>query len=535
MMYTNVANSVLLLLSTGLGSTLASPVQKRNANAFLNQVGQSVDLKVTRAQSSDVSSRGKAGYSMNGFAGSSFDKAAAASNNTVPLHLVEDIFSMPVTIGSQTFDLLVDLGSADTWVPDAYFDCIDRYGSIEPQDYCAFGPTYKRNVDQETTMLDDVHMNVGYADGDVGEGPMARALMTLAEDITFWQEVGIASNAIWSYGDNRTSGVLGLAYANLSSKYPGTDFTKDIQCPLNSTKYWQYYGEEVPCNQINYDVVTTNLGSKMSSPYLTMSLSRDSSNSSNGGVLTFGGVGDLSVASINASTSDSNIASVPVEALESDDTGLKRFHIISVEGFTLPAYSNLSAPSATSSLPYDTPTFSSNVRRGNKHVPRPRSDATTFVPLAAPNGTSSRRDTQVVLDSGASQIQLAPNLAQAINSLFVPAAVKEYSYGLYYLDCDSISYIPEISVLIGGQQFPINPVDLVKRRIIPTYNYSNGTIEDTEVCYSAVSDALEWGDGTGNAQNVMGTPFLVNVAMVMDLSGEEGAEYAFISRPYYES
>lgn len=533
-MHTNPAASILLVLSTWLGSVSASPLQSRKFNSVLSKVGQSIDLKFIRAQTSDVSALRKASFNGNGFATKTTGNRGETSNDSVPVHVAKDIYSVPVNVGSQDFNLLLDLGSADTWVPDAWFNCLDRYGSIEPQGYCALGNTFQRNVDPSTTILDNVHMFTTYADGDLAEGPMAQVLMTVAGDILFRQEVGLMNNVLWSYGDNYTSGILGLAYSNISQQYPGTDFTKDVNCPLNSTKYWQYYGETVECNQINYPVVVDNLASKMSSPFLTIALSRDSSNSSNGGVITFGGIGDPSDPKVNASVSN-GVASVPLEPLASDDTGLKRLHIISIDGITLPAYSNLSAPSAISSSPFGSPTDFSNVRRSNKHVPRPRSDNTQFVPLTAPNGTTSRKDSQVILDTGASQIYLAPNIAKSINSLFVPAAVKHYSYGVYYLDCENLEYIPPIAFTIGGEQFPMNPVDLVKRETVQLYNYENGTTTDSEVCYSAVSDADEWDDGTGNAQNVLGTPFFKNVALVMDLSGDEGAEYALLSRPYYES
>lgn len=345
---------------------------------------------------------------------------------------------------------------------------------------------------------------------------------------------------VWTH-DN-TSGLLGLGYSALTSSFSGTDARQDVFCPHNSsTLGYDFYGDEAECNEYHYTSLIESLNSAQTyengtyRPLLTkdeqffsLALSRDTTNTSAGGVLTFGGLGNMLSPGVNI-TADPAIAVVPIESLTNDDTGTLRFYTISVKGIVLPTFTNTSVPAyTTTTTSYSSVDTDAAMARSNPHR---RATGTTLVPLDSTTGTS-----QFIVDSGTTLSYFPASISASFNSLFVPPAYQSYeapyySSSLWQLNC-SLSYIPPLGIQIGDETFYHNPLDLVRRSTRRIYDDETGTYAEQEYCYSAIQDVYEPEDGDGTTVGVLGQTFLKNVLAIFDVAQ---TLMAFVERPYYES
>ena len=121
-------------------------------------------------------------------------------------------YATSITFGTQSFDVIVDTGSSDTWVVQNGFECIDLdTGREASESSCAFGSTY--TVDSTFSKISGEEFSITYGDGEYLYGYMGTETVTLA-DITVEQEVAVVTQAAWE-GDGTTSGLTGLAYPAL--------------------------------------------------------------------------------------------------------------------------------------------------------------------------------------------------------------------------------------------------------------------------------------------------------------------------------
>lgn len=121
-------------------------------------------------------------------------------------------YATSITFGTQSFDVIVDTGSSDTWVVKEGFECIDLdTGDKTTESDCDFGTTY--TVDSTLSVISGEEFEIEYGDGEYLYGYMATETVTLA-DITVDQEVAVVTEAAWE-GDGTTSGLTGLAYSAL--------------------------------------------------------------------------------------------------------------------------------------------------------------------------------------------------------------------------------------------------------------------------------------------------------------------------------
>lgn len=118
-------------------------------------------------------------------------------------------FLAPITFGNQTFNMIVDTGSSDTWAPVFNFTCFDFDGpkQTDPGD-CGFQALYTPSTTfkQITTQ----HMNTSYGSGEYCSGPIGFEQVTFG-GMTFTQEVGAIDVTNWRSGDNQSSGLMGLS------------------------------------------------------------------------------------------------------------------------------------------------------------------------------------------------------------------------------------------------------------------------------------------------------------------------------------
>jgi hypothetical protein len=91
-------------------------------------------------------------------------------------------FVAGVVIGDQTFDLILDTGSSNTWVAGTGYSCDAPW-------HCYFGPTF--DIDASFTPIEGQHLNTSYADTSYGSGPIGYADVTIAGVKVPQQEVGV--------------------------------------------------------------------------------------------------------------------------------------------------------------------------------------------------------------------------------------------------------------------------------------------------------------------------------------------------------
>ncbi|KAG0652392.1 putative aspartic-type endopeptidase [Hyphodiscus hymeniophilus] len=196
------------------------------------------------------------------------------STTLVSLFIGEE-FATTVTFGTETFEAIVDTGSSDTWLVESGFKCVDITTSAPlPESACDFGPTY--NVTHTFKQIPNENFNITYGDGEFLTGIVGTEEVTLA-GIKVKQEVALVNFAAWE-GDGTTSGLIGLAYPNITSAYAGTNPTLD-----NSPA-----GEQIVYNPI----FTTMYKDGLIPPLFSLAILRDISGPS--GYLALGGVPPVS-------------------------------------------------------------------------------------------------------------------------------------------------------------------------------------------------------------------------------------------------
>lgn len=446
--------------------------------------------------------------------------------NSASLYPLAQAYVVPTKVGTQNLLLLLDTGSADTWVADAYYRC-----GQGPQTYCEMGQSFElKSCDASARTISDVHFDLGYADGSHASGPMMHADLSLAPSIKFTQEMGLAQYIYWQGGYNVTSGVLGLAHSAMTQKFHGTDISGygDISCPLNgSTIVYDYYGKPHTCNQITYTGVAENLNSSF-----TLALARGSKEHLYGGSITFGGVPKSTSPNINVT---GQYVTVPMETLDYIKTDTLTYHVISVDGIQIPLTYNSTAalPSTPSSYVRSTKAAAKRdvLRRSNSGMRyASKRSATNSQFRAMSNGTSGKA--QFIIDSGTAVNFFPAPIAKAINQLFQPPTFVKYSGGTTFVNCTDLEYVPSVAIKIGGVDFLINPEDMVIREQDYAYDPESGAFVKTEICISAIQDALTVDRPSGTVLNILGQSFLKNVMMTFDMSNEQ---IGLVSRPFYSS
>ena len=316
------------------------------------------------------------------------------------------VFLAPLGAGGQSFKVVIDTGSSDTWLVNSDFKCVDPHDSaLVVESECAFGPTY--TMSSTASLINDRNFNISYADGERLNGEM------ITEDLTFGgitvqqQTMGLVTTAGW-YGDGVSSGLIGLAYSSLTNQYPGTDPTADV-----------------PGTEISYDPIFTSMYTRnLTAPIFSIALDRDQSRSAQaaGGVLALGGIPDIPH---GVCWSTANISIVGIDATTGQPE--YQFYSISVDGW---------AVSANRYAAFDVS------GTGNaKKTPL----------LGAPT-----RNT--IVDSGTSLIYAPTKVAAAVAAAFSPPAYIGTS-ALYEVACDAIA--PAFGVVIDGKVFYVNPLDLI--------------------------------------------------------------------------
>jgi hypothetical protein len=119
----------------------------------------------------------------------------------------------------QPLSMLLDTGCADTWAVQRSFSCVgEDLEFVKPQTACAFGGGYYPETFGYGPHDPKMLMLIKYGDGEVVSGAMGFSDITIGNVTAKRQLVGLASTAHW-FGNNQTSGVVGLAFPALTHGY----------------------------------------------------------------------------------------------------------------------------------------------------------------------------------------------------------------------------------------------------------------------------------------------------------------------------
>lgn len=96
-------------------------------------------------------------------------------NGTVGIATLTDyediLYYTDITFGTEVFKVVVDTGSADSWLIEEGFQCVDVYSGLTyPETKCAFGPPYKPS--STFTDVAGENFNISYADGETLTGSL---------------------------------------------------------------------------------------------------------------------------------------------------------------------------------------------------------------------------------------------------------------------------------------------------------------------------------------------------------------------------
>lgn len=119
-------------------------------------------------------------------------------------------FAVSMTFGTQTFDVILDTGSSDTWVVEKGFECLSESNDQKiSQASCGFGKAY--TIDSTFSKIANEKFSISYEDGESLQGVMGTEKITVAGITVNKQTIALATSAAWQ-GDGTSSGLTGFAY-----------------------------------------------------------------------------------------------------------------------------------------------------------------------------------------------------------------------------------------------------------------------------------------------------------------------------------
>ncbi|KAJ5533256.1 hypothetical protein N7494_009808 [Penicillium frequentans] len=308
------------------------------------------------------------------------------------------VFDAPVTIGNQTFMLLVDTGSSDTYVMQAGYTCINSTDNLVIPELDCFYANKTYHKSKTYHHLSNEIFGVQYGAG-IASGLMAYEQVSMGGISVKAQKVGI-SNDSNPMGDGVNSGLLGLAYPSLTSAHPA-----------NQTSNSTYWHDRLVYNPLLYTMHEQGL----IDPYFSLALAHTPQNESTsfGGYMTLGGLPPVN--------HSSHFSTVPVEI--TDNIPLWFTSGKKVRSYWSATVKNITYGSSLNNLTMNSTSF------------------------------------QAFIDSGNYISYLPDAIVDPINALFSPPATYDSDSGLYIVDCSAKA--PEFGLSLGDQTFYHDGSDLI--------------------------------------------------------------------------
>ncbi|KAJ5359614.1 uncharacterized protein N7496_012027 [Penicillium cataractarum] len=309
------------------------------------------------------------------------------------------VFDAPVTIGNQTFMLLVDTGSSDTYVMQTGFTCINSTSNLVIlEEDCEYSQeTYHKS--KTYRKIANEMFGVEYGAG-LASGSMVYEEVSIGGITVKSQKTAIANDSN-PMGDGVNSGLLGLAYPSITSAHPA-----------NHTDNSTYWYDRLVYNPLLFTMYEEGLIDS----YFSLALAHTPQNASVtlGGYMTVGGLPPVD--------HSSHFSTVPVEI---------------TEGIPLWYTSGKKTQSYWS-------TTVKNVKYGASSSDKLTTNSTSF---------------QAFIDSGNYVSYLPNEIIEPINALFSPPATYDSASGVYIVDCSANA--PEFGITLGDQTFYHDGSDLI--------------------------------------------------------------------------
>ncbi|KAJ5653622.1 hypothetical protein N7490_000625 [Penicillium lividum] len=310
------------------------------------------------------------------------------------------VFDAPVTIGNQTFMLLVDTGSSDTYVMQTGYKCVNTTDDLViPEKDCLYAnKTYHKSKTYHH--VPNEMFGVEYGAG-LASGLMAWDEVSMGGIGVSAQKIGIA-NVSNPMGDGVNSGLLGLAYPSLTSAHPAN---------YTSNSSYAYWRDRLVYNPLLFTMHEQGLIDS----YFSLSLAHTPQNESSafGGYLTLGGLPPVN--------HSSQFSTVPVEITEN-------IPLWFTSGERVRSYWSTTVMNIT---------YGSSLN----------------------NLTTNSTSFQAFIDSGNYISYLPSAVVGPINALFSPPATYDSDLGLYVVDCSAKA--PEFGLSLGDQTFYHDGSDLI--------------------------------------------------------------------------
>ncbi|THV54286.1 hypothetical protein BGAL_0030g00180 [Botrytis galanthina] len=312
-------------------------------------------------------------------------------------------------VEGQTYPVVIDTGSSDTWIVKPNFTCLDYdTGAPTSQRACLFGSGYAPSSGFKP--IPNQHFNTTYASGENLKGKFGFVDVTLG-GISVNTQIATVDTAAW-LGDGTTSGLLGLAYPSITAAFNGTTFEND-----NAE------------TQLPYDPIFTTMYKKhLIPPIFSLALSRPSNRIGKGnGYLALGGLPPI------ASYGAWAVAPIQIVAIgEGYIQGAlpwpqNQVYTLTPDNFIYPG--------------------SQRQKWNPKH----------WSPLSMPSSSSQ---VQLFIDSGTTLIFLPNSISSALAALYKPPAVYNVDLFAYSVPCNA--KVPYFAVVIGGVSFSVDPRDMVQ-------------------------------------------------------------------------
>ncbi|KAJ6525127.1 acid protease [Mycena capillaripes] len=339
----------------------------------------------------------------------------AASTVVVDGTAFDEEYLTSVNIGGQHFSLIVDTGSSDTWIVQKGFNCFDLDGNPVSPDTCAFGTAgFDTKASKTFQLLPNVSINITYGDGEFLSGPVGFDTVTIGNLSVVHQEIGVPNLTSWE-GDGINTGLIGLAFPDLTHVYNSTDPTKASGA------------NQLPYSPLFLSAVSQH---KVQHPFFSVALDRGTFDQQENdpvdpklGFLSFGGI-------------------APVPIVNTTVT-------VPIQGYSV------------------TPRIPSNGPRSEFFYYTVDVEAYTF----PGSNRVVTKNNNTILDTGTTLNLVPTDVAAAYNAKFHPEAMlDEDFFGFYVVDCNAT--VPDFGVVIGGKTFSID----VRDQIIPAGTDDNGDI-----------------------------------------------------------
>ena len=302
-------------------------------------------------------------------------------------------YVVPVTLGQQRLNLIVDTGSSDTWAPVANYTCINLFSYMPTrQAICDFGPTWNIGLSSTWKRVAGQRLDVTYGDGTFARGAIVQETVTVGQIAVVGQEVGAVNYTGWR-GNGGDSGLMGMAFEALDNAYP-------IGAPT------------VDANRIRYDPIFRSMyRSGQVAPVFAIKIGRNET-----GSLSLGGVP-------NDVTTTTPYATADFEYTVVDGISNSSFSFYTVN-MTATYGPGAGAANATSGNQTTGAVFPGIVDSGTTGVYLPTADAEAFNALWSPPAKGDFTGATWTVECGATP----PALALTIGGRAFPCKASDLIY-----------------------------------------------------------------------------------------------------------